>query len=75
MPCIEGDALTPTGRELLEALAEPRTDEEIKAITGQRLFRVRISLRELMFAGLASVEGGLYTLTEAGRTKLELSEE
>jgi predicted transcriptional regulator len=71
MPCIEGDALTPTGRQLLEALAEPRMDEEIKDIIGQRLFRVRISLRELMFAGLVSVERGRYSLTDVGRAKLE----
>ncbi|KPK60942.1 MAG: hypothetical protein AMS21_09265 [Gemmatimonas sp. SG8_38_2] len=71
MPCIDGDALTPTGRQLLEALAEPRTDEEVKDIIGQRLFRVRISLRELMYAGLATVERGRYSLTDAGRAKLE----
>jgi len=71
MPCIEGDALTPTGKRLLEALTEPRTDEEVKEIISQRLFRVRISLRELMFAGLATVERGRYSLTDAGRAKLE----
>ena len=71
MPCIEGDALTPTGRKLLEALTEPRTDEEVKEIIGQRLFRVRISLRELMFAGLATAERGRYSLSDAGRAKLE----
>ena len=71
MPCIEGDALTPAGRELLEALAEPRTDEEIKELVGQRLFRVRISLRELMYAGLATVDRGRYSLTDAGQAKLE----
>lgn len=75
MPCIEGDALTPTGKKLLEALAEPRTDEEIKEIIGQRLFRVRISLRELMYAGLAAGERGRYSLTDAGRARLEEGKE
>ena len=75
MPCIEGDALTPTGRKLLEALTEPRTDEEIKDLVGQRLFRVRISLRELMLAGLATGERGCYSLTNAGRAKLEEGKE
>lgn len=70
MPCIEGEALTPAGRALLQALSEPRTDEEIRAMTGERLFRVRINLRELMLVGLATGEEGRYTLTEAGRAKL-----
>ncbi len=71
MPCIEGDALTPAGRELLEALVEPQTDEEVKDRVGQRLFRVRISLRELMYAGLVTVDRGRYSLTDAGRDKLK----
>ncbi len=75
MPCIEGDALTPSGKRLLEALTEPRTDEEIKEFVGQRLFRVRINLRELMFAGLATVDRGRYSLTDAGLARLEEGKE
>lgn len=71
MPCVDDGFLTPAGIQLLQLLKEPRTDQEVWEITGQRLFRVRISLRELVLAGLARSEGGRYALTEVGRAKLD----
>jgi predicted transcriptional regulator len=71
VPCIEDGELTPAGRALLQALSEPRTDKEIREITGQRLFRVRINLRELLYAGLASSDGERFMLTEKGRAEFE----
>lgn len=71
MACVDDGALTPVGKQLLQLITEPRTDEEVREVTGQRLFRVRISLRELMLAGFAEMEAGRYTITAAGRAKLD----
>lgn len=71
MPCIEDGSLSPEGKSILQAIEEPKTDAEVKELTGRRLFRVRISLRELMYAGLATFEEGRFVITDAGRAKLE----
>ena len=72
MACIDADGtLTPTGLVLLKGLAEqPMPPEDIAKHTGDPIFRVRGSLRELAGAELIEEEGGLYRLTEAGQSKL-----
>ena len=72
MACIDPDGkLTPLGLLLLKGLAEqPMPPEDVAKHLGEPLFRVRGSLRELAGAELIEEGGGLYRLTEAGRSKL-----
>ena len=68
MACVNPDgSLSESGRKLLTALAEPLTPEEISRKTGQPLFKVRSSLREMVDAGLITEENGGYTVTEQGQ--------
>jgi predicted transcriptional regulator len=72
MGCINRDgALTFTAKDVLEALGEPRTPEEIRDIARQPLYRVRASLREMEAAGYVSTEDGRWRITESGRAALE----
>lgn len=68
MACIDADGtLTPTGKELLEALAEqPMAPQDVASHLGHPIFRVRGSLRELSGADLIEEDGGVFKITEAG---------
>ena len=72
MACIDSDGtLTPTGYLLLKGLAEsPMPPEDVAKHLGEPLFRVRGSLRELAAADLIQEEGGIFRVTEVGRSKL-----
>ncbi|MGD2121289.1 MAG: hypothetical protein PVJ76_06080 [Gemmatimonadota bacterium] len=72
MACIDSDGtLTPTGQVLLKGLAkQPMPPEDIAKHIGEPIFKVRGSLRELAGADLIEEEGGLFRLTDAGRSKL-----
>ena len=72
MACVDDDGtLTPMGLLLLKGLAEqPMPPEDIAKYLGEPIFRVRGSLRELVGAELIEVDGDLFRLTEAGRSKL-----
>ena len=73
MACIDAEGtLTPTGLVLLKGLAEqPLPPEDIAKHIGEPIFRVRGSLRELVGAELIEEDGGLFKLTDAGRSKVE----
>jgi predicted transcriptional regulator len=69
--CINADGtLTSTARRVLAALEQPLTVEGIRDVTGQPLFHIRLSLREMEAAGLVTGAEGSYTITQAGREKL-----
>jgi len=72
MACIDSDGtLTPTGLVLLKGLAEqPLPPEEIAKVISMPIFKVRGSLRELAGADYIKEEGGLFRLTELGRSKI-----
>jgi len=72
MACIDVDGtLTPSGLVLLKGLAEqPMPPEDIAKFISEPIFKVRGSLRELAGADLVEEDGGLYRITEAGRSKL-----
>ena len=68
MACVNPDgSLTESAQNLLRVLAEPLTPEEISRKTGQPLFKVRSSLREMVDAALITEEGGRYTVTAPGQ--------
>ena len=68
MACVNPDgSLTESGRNLLTVLAEPLNPEEISRKTGQPLFKVRSSLREMIDAALIAEEDGRYTITAPGK--------
>ena len=71
MACVNPDgSLSESARKLLTVLAEPLNPEEISRKTGQPLFKVRSSLREMVDAGLISESGGRYTTTTQGKELL-----
>ncbi len=72
MACIDPDGfLTVTATFLLRNLAEQSLPpEDIARRLGEPLFKVRGNLREMAEAGLIQEEGGLYGLTEEGRSKI-----
>jgi predicted transcriptional regulator len=72
MACIDVDGtLTPTGLVMLRGLAEqPMPPEDIAKYISEPIFKVRGSLRELAGAEYIQEEGGVYHLTELGRSKL-----
>jgi predicted transcriptional regulator len=72
MACIDPDGfLTITAIFLLRNLAEQSLPpEEIAKRLGEPVFKVRANLREMLEAGLIQEEGGLYHLTEEGRSKI-----
>ena len=72
MACINADGtLTLAGRDVLEALDEPRTVEEIREVARQPVYRVRASLREMEKMGLITVDGDRYSINEAGKARLD----
>ena len=72
MACIDADGtLTPTGKALLQALAEqPMSPQDVASNLGQPIFRVRGSLRELSGAEFIEEDGGMFKITEVGRGML-----
>ncbi|MHB8060100.1 MAG: hypothetical protein ACYDHO_04635 [Gaiellaceae bacterium] len=74
MPCVRPDgSLSTSGRLLLRAVREGSSAEDVAAVTGMALYRVRSSLRELVAAGFVSEEGERFRQTEQGAEKAEAS--
>lgn len=74
MACINPDgSLTRPGRALLTALQRPVDLARASSDSGIPLYRVRSVIRELLEAGLVSVEGELYKITGPGMEKLQNS--
>jgi predicted transcriptional regulator len=72
MACVNTDGtLTGPAREVLQLAGEPIGPESIAQSSGVPLYRVRASLRELVEAELLTDHEGAYTVTEAGRQRLE----
>ncbi len=71
MACINPDGtISESARNLLKNLSRPLPAEEIAPLTGQPLFKVRSSLRELVGGGLVSEAEGKFSITENGRVKI-----
>jgi predicted transcriptional regulator len=71
MACINDDgSLTASARKVLTALEKPLNAEEIRDATGQPLFRIRASLREMDAAGLIEGADGYFKITPEGRDRL-----
>lgn len=71
MACVNPDgSLSESGRKLLSVLAEPLTPDEVSRQTGQPLFKVRSSLREMVEAGLINEADGRYAVTARGKELL-----
>jgi len=69
--CINADgSLTASARKVLRALENPLTAEEIREVTGQPLFRIRASLREMEAASLVAGAEDYFKITEEGRERL-----
>ena len=67
MACVNPDGtITPSAIAILAALRTADTAELIAPLAGLPLFRVRSALRELVAAGLVTVEDGRHRLTDAG---------
>ena len=61
MACVNADGtLSPSGRAMLDAVKAPASPDQVAAITGLPLFRVRSGLRELVSAGLVKEEASRY---------------
>jgi len=72
MACINSDGtLSRPGRAILEAMRQPAPLDQVSAGSGVPLYRVRSVIRELTDAGLAVVNGEIYTVTGKGIEKLE----
>jgi predicted transcriptional regulator len=75
MACVNPDgSLSESAQKLLTVLAEPLTPEEISGKTGQPLFKVRSSIREMIDAELISETDGRYTTTPQGKELLSGSD-
>jgi predicted methyltransferase len=69
--CVNPDGtITPSAVAIVAALRSADTAELIAPLTGLPLFRVRSALRELVAAGLVTVEDGRHHLTDAGLARL-----
>ena len=70
MPCVWPDgSLSTSGRLLLATVGADSTAEEVAAVTGMALYRVRSSLRQLLEAGFISEQGGHFKQTKEGVEK------
>jgi predicted transcriptional regulator len=58
---------------MLEAVQESSSAEDVAAVTGTPLYRVRSSLRELVGAGLVSEAGERFSQTAQGAAKVKSS--
>ncbi len=71
MACVNPDGtITPSAIAILAALRSADTAESIASLASLPLFRVRSALRELVAAGLVTVEDGRHHLTDAGLARL-----
>ena len=70
MACVNPDgSITSSAKMMLEMLREPLSAEDAAAKSGQPLFKVRSSLREMVESGFVAQDGDLYRTTEAGLAK------
>ena len=71
MACVRPDgSITESAKQMLEALRIPRTAEEAASLSGQPLFKVRSSLREMESSGLVVKIDEQYKTTDAGLQRL-----
>jgi len=71
MPCIDPDGkLTASAEQMLRAMEQPVTLEELAERTGLALYRVRSGVREIVAAGLAEENELRFVLNEKGRQAL-----
>lgn len=71
MACVDPDGtVTPSAMAILAALRSADTAELIAPLASLPLFRVRSALRELVAAGLVTVDDGRHRLTDAGLARL-----
>jgi DNA-binding IclR family transcriptional regulator len=67
MACINPDGtLTPSAHKVLFALRVPGTQSDVAELTSMPMYRVRVSLRELIEAGFLEEKNGGYQATEKG---------
>ncbi len=72
MACVNPDGtITESAKRMLEALKEPLAPDEISMASGQPLFKIRSSLREMVESGLVTEDGEKYKTTDAGLAKLK----
>jgi predicted transcriptional regulator len=72
MACINPDgSLSLVARDVLRALEQSHSVEEIHQVARQPTYRVRASLREMGEIGLVTETEGRYSITEAGRARLD----
>ena len=71
MACVKSDgSITESAKQMLEALRIPRTAEEVATLSGQPLFKVRASLRQMESSGLVVKIDEQYKTTDAGLGKM-----
>lgn len=71
MGCVNADGtLTESGKQMLQAMEQPMSPEQVAEAAGQPLFKVRASLRQMLEAGLVALDGEKYQTTESGRLKV-----
>lgn len=69
MGCVNSDgSLTSSARELLKMLGEPHSAQEVGQASGQPLFKVRSSMREMVEAELIEESDGKYKTTVKGKS-------
>jgi len=67
MACINPDGtLTPSAKKVLFALRTPGTQSDVADLTSMPMYRVRVSLRELIEAGFLEEKNVGYKATEKG---------
>lgn len=73
MGCIEPDGRpSRCGEQILLAMWEPATPEQVARSCGTPLFRVRGALREFLEAGFVDRHDDIYVLTPKGINKMEV---
>ena len=71
MPCMDSSGeLNATAGKILAAMEMPTPLGEVAEKTGLPLYRIRSAARELVEAGLAKQNDGVYAAAEAGRAAL-----
>jgi len=71
MACVKPNGeLTTAALEVLTRIASPATDQEVAEAVKRPVHQARAILRELIKAGMAEHDGGLYRATPAGRERL-----
>jgi Mn-dependent DtxR family transcriptional regulator len=69
MACVNSDGtLVASAKEVLKAIQNPVTPEEIAEKIKQPLFKVRSSLREMAWFGYVTEESGKYVSTDKGKS-------